>query len=67
MKALVGSWDHRPHQLLAEITSLRARVRELEETLAEVERERDELREALDVARQAPEATGTEHEIVLSG
>ena len=66
MKALVGSWDHRPHQLLAEITALRARVRELEEALAETQRERDELREALDVARQTAEATDTEREIVLN-
>lgn len=66
MKALVGSWDHRPHQLLAEITALRSRVRELEEALDEVRRERDELREALEVERQAVDATDTEREIVLS-
>ena len=34
MKALIGSWDHRPYQLLAEATALRARVRELEAQLA---------------------------------
>ncbi len=30
MKALVGSWDHRPYGLLAENTALRSKVGELE-------------------------------------
>ena len=46
MKALVGSWDHRPYRLLAEITALRARVAELEEELARAREESAALREA---------------------
>jgi hypothetical protein len=47
MKALVGSWDHRPYQLLAEITALRGRVAQLERELAEARAENLELLEAL--------------------
>ena len=47
MKALIGSWDHRPYQLLAETTALRARVRELEGRLGEMQEENALLREAL--------------------
>lgn len=47
MKALIGSWDHRPYQLLAEATALRTRVRELEARLSEMQAENATLREAL--------------------
>ena len=47
MKALVGSWDHRPYQLLAEVTALRSRVRELQEALDATQRENERLRAAL--------------------
>lgn len=47
MKAIIGSWDHRPYHLLAEATALRARVAELQAQLDQVRRENDELREAL--------------------
>lgn len=47
MKALIGSWDHRPYQLLAEATALRARVRELEAQLGQARDENAALREAL--------------------
>ena len=65
MKALVGSWDNRPHQLLAEVTALRTRVRELEEALEQTSRERDELRQALEVER-ATDQSADEREVVLS-
>ena len=47
MKALIGSWDHRPYQLLAEATALRARVRELEAQLAAANAENAQLQAAL--------------------
>lgn len=47
MKALIGSWDHRPYQLLAEATALRARVRELEAELGQAREENAALRDAL--------------------
>lgn len=47
MKAIIGSWDHRPYQLLAEATALRARVAELEAQLQQVREENATLREAL--------------------
>lgn len=47
MKALVGSWDHRPYRLLAEITALRSRVVELEAELERSRKENEALREAL--------------------
>ena len=62
MKALVGSWDHRPYQLLAEVAALRARVRELEEALDVAQRENAQLRGALD-ARLEQDA---EREVSLS-
>jgi hypothetical protein len=43
MKALVGSWDHRPYQLLAEITALRGRIAQLERELAEARSDNAEL------------------------
>ena len=57
MKALIGSWDHRPYQLLAEATALRARVRELEAELAALREENASL-----------QATISDHdlEVVLS-
>jgi hypothetical protein len=47
MKALVGSWDHRPYQLLAEITALRTRLSEVEADLADAREENAVLREML--------------------
>lgn len=47
MKAIIGSWDHRPYQLLAEATALRARVAELDAQLQQVREENAALREAL--------------------
>ena len=47
MKALIGSWDHRPYQLLAEATALRTRVRELEAQLAEARAENAALQSAM--------------------
>jgi hypothetical protein len=47
MKALVGSWDHRPYQVLAEITALRSRVAELEQELREARETNEALRRAL--------------------
>jgi prefoldin subunit 5 len=58
MKAIIGSWDHRPYQLLAEATALRARVQELEARLGEVQEENATLREALHA---------NDLEVVLSG
>jgi regulator of replication initiation timing len=47
MKALVGSWDHRPYRLLAEVTALRARVAQLQAELDRVRAENDRLAEAV--------------------
>ena len=47
MKALVGSWDHRPYQLLAEVTALRAKVAELQQELREAHESNEALRAAL--------------------
>lgn len=58
MKAIIGSWDHRPYQLLAEATALRARVQELEAKLGQAREENAALREALHE---------NDLEIVLSG
>ncbi len=58
MKAIIGSWDHRPYQLLAEATALRTRVRELEAQLGQMREENDMLREALNAG---------DLEVVLSG
>lgn len=48
MKALVGSWDTRPYRLLAEVTALRGRVRELEAELASARSENELLRATVD-------------------
>ncbi|MPZ73035.1 MAG: hypothetical protein GEU74_07355 [Nitriliruptorales bacterium] len=58
MKALIGSWDHRPYHMLAEATALRARVAELEARLSEMEQENAALRDAL---------RDSDLEVVLSG
>ncbi len=58
MKAIIGSWDHRPYQLLAEATALRARVAELEAQLAEAREENASLRAVLH---------DSDLEVVLSG
>jgi predicted nucleic acid-binding Zn-ribbon protein len=63
MKALVGSWDHRPHRVLAELTALRTRVAELQRELAAARAESAALRAALDEARQQ---VSLESEAVLS-
>lgn len=47
MKALVGSWDQRPYQLLAEITALRTRVAELQAELTSAREENAILRQLL--------------------
>ena len=47
MKALVGSWDQRPYQLLAEITALRTRVAELQAELSDAREENAVLRQLL--------------------
>ena len=46
MKAIIGSWDHRPYQLLAEATALRARVAELQARIERLEAENAARREA---------------------
>ncbi len=58
MKALIGSWDHRPYHLLAEATALRARVAELQAELDRANNENAALREAL---------RDSDLEVVLSG
>lgn len=47
MKALVGSWDTRPHGVIAELTALRTRVAELQRELAKSRAENAALRAAL--------------------
>lgn len=47
MKALVGSWENRPYRLLAEVTALRGRVRDLEQALRQAEEENALLRAEL--------------------
>ena len=44
MKALVGSWEQRPYRLLAELTALRSRVRDLEQEVQRVREENSLLR-----------------------
>lgn len=61
MKALIGAMDHRPAQMLAELTSLRARVAGLREELAASEAERLALQEEITRLRAA-----TEREAVLT-
>jgi regulator of replication initiation timing len=68
MKALVGSWDNRPHRVLAELTALRTQVAELQAELAAARAENEALRRALDVRHEV--SLGTElddAEVVLSG
>lgn len=47
MKALVGSWDHRPYGLIAENAALRTRVADLELALQRAQQENEQLRAAL--------------------
>jgi hypothetical protein len=47
MKALVGSWDRRPYQVLAELTALRTRIAELEQELRDARETNEALRRAL--------------------
>lgn len=61
MKALIGSWDNRPYQLLAEITALRTRVTELEQALHRAHEDNAVLQQALqehDAAEAAVLTTG---------
>lgn len=51
MKALVGSWDQRPYHLVAEITALRTRVRDLEAALEREAEENQRLRDELAAVR----------------
>lgn len=44
MKAIVGSWDNRPHRLLAENAQLRNRVAELQDALRRAHEENAVLR-----------------------
>ncbi len=55
MKALVGSWDTRPHHLIAEITALRTKVARLEAELANLRAENAMLRELREVDVAAAE------------
>jgi regulator of replication initiation timing len=67
MKALVGSWDNRPHRVLAELTALRTRVAELQSELAAVREENAALRRALDLRREVSlDAELEDAEVVLS-
>ena len=61
MKALVGSWENRPYKLLAEVTALRGRVRDLEEALRRAEEQNALLR-----AQQAQFGQMDEREAVLA-
>jgi hypothetical protein len=62
MKALVGSWDHRPYGLIAENTALRTRVADLELALQRAQQENEQLRAAL---REA-EAVDVDVEVALT-
>lgn len=71
MKALVGSWDHRPHRLLAENTALRTRLAQLEGELRRVGEERDRLRAAAEEGRlvdawAAADEVAVEAEVALT-
>jgi hypothetical protein len=66
MKALVGSWDHRPYQLLAEITALRARVAELQEALREAQETNEALRRALSDAIEVEVGVVDTDEVAVS-
>jgi hypothetical protein len=61
MKALVGSWENRPYRLLAEVTALRGRVRDLEQALQRAEEENALLR-----AQQSQLEAIDEREVVLA-
>ena len=55
MKALIGARDHRPYQMLAELTSLRARVAGLREELEASEAEKLALLEEIERLREMSE------------
>ena len=61
MKALIGAMDHRPYQMLAELTALRARVADLREELEASEAEKMALQ--AEVARLR---SVTERAVVLT-
>jgi len=48
MKALVGAWDTRPRNVMAEMASLRGRIKELEQELARSRAENAALSALLD-------------------
>ena len=58
MKALVGSWDHAPQKLLAEITALRTKVAQLTAEIADLRAENAMLREIRETA-SSDELAGT--------
>jgi hypothetical protein len=66
MKALVGSWDHRPYHVLAELTALRTRIAELEQELAEAHETNEALRGALSEAIDGQIRTVEADEVALS-
>jgi hypothetical protein len=67
MKALVGSWDNRPHRVLAELTALRTRVAELHAELAAARDENAALRRALELQHEVSlDAEMDDAEAVLS-
>jgi F0F1-type ATP synthase membrane subunit b/b' len=61
MKALLGAMDYRPHQVLAELASLRARVADLREALAASEAEKTALRAEVERLRSV-----ADREVVLT-
>lgn len=68
MKALVGSLDHRPYQLLAENTALRGKVVELREELNRLEQENAALRRELAAALdRLDQFVGIEQDVDLTG
>ena len=66
MKALVGSWDHRPYQVLAELTALRTRIAELEQELREAHERNEALRRALSDAMEGEVALIDPDEVAVS-
>jgi regulator of replication initiation timing len=61
MKALIGGLEHRPVQVLAELTALRSRVAELRQQLASSEAEKAALRAEIEQLRAA-----LDREVVLT-
>lgn len=59
MKAIIGSWDTRPHHLQAELAVLRQRVAALQAALDKAEQENAALRAAIDAGLGAPDRIDT--------